>query len=402
MLIYFKNFNIEKFNSLIIVLFTISISFSSALSNIFFAILCISTIIDYLINRNVFETKNINYPFYFLFFLLIFTSLNALFQGTYSANKGLWKFLPILCIGSFLFLSKRKLDIDLIKKVSITTSVFFVFLCLIRTFIFYSNNHYIPFANGNEMIEILKIHRPYLGFYILLNIIFSFNLYNTAKHKLYKFLYGLVICVLFAFISLISARLSILSFIIITITYILFYLKISFIKKVSFSLISLISLFCLVYTNPNIRERLNHNNIELLIDYEPRVVIWESVYNIKHNDDFKSFLGYGNYQLIEDYLVINYEILIDKKDKKDYYVSERFNTHSQFFDYFLFGGYPALLLFLFFCLTSLWITRKNFYSFAIVLAFILFFLVENVFHRQLGCYLFILYFIISLRKDQVK
>lgn len=137
--------------------------------------------------------------------------------------------------------------------------------------------------------------------------------------------------------------------------------------------VSLLVLSGFIYSNPKIQERVNHNNIDMMIDHEPRFVIWESVNNIKNNDDFNSLIGYGNYQLIEDYLIINYEKIINKKEKRDYFVKEQFNTHSQFFDYLLFGGYIAFTLFISFCLFSLWYTKQNFTSFAIISAFILFF-----------------------------
>ena len=392
--------SIKYINSFSLIIFILLLPFSPALSNVLFAVFCISLVIELFLNKSFFESRNISSLIYVFLILLIYISINGLFQGSYNANKTLWKFLPILGIGSILIFINKGLPIEIIKKTSIISCISFVILCLIRTIVFYSQNQFIPFANEGEMVSILKIHRPYLGFYVLLNIILSFDLFIKTNQKKYTNIYGLISLFLFAFLVLISARLSIISFIIVTLIYILFYLNLTIIKKLTIGTLATVGLAFLVYSSPNIQERLNHNNIEMLIEHEPRFVLWESVNNIKNNTDFNSVIGYGNYQLIEDYLVLNYEQIIDKKGKRDYFIDERFNTHSQFFDYFLFGGYPAFFLFVSLCLLSLWKTKENFTSFAIVIAFILFFSVENVFHRQLGCYLFILYYILSLKNEK--
>lgn len=385
---------IKFINSYSLICLALILPFSPALSNLFFAVFCVTSIIEYFLNKNSYESSNIVYIF---IFFLIYISTISLFQGSYDANKSLWKFLPILLIGSVLIYTNKDLPINKIKKISIISCVFYVVLCIIRTSIFYYKNDFIPFANEGEMVHILKIHRPYLGFYVLLNILLSFEFLLTSIEKRIKIIYSIIILFLFAFLVLISARLSIISFIIITLIYIIFYLNLNIINKFIIGTLATIGLTFLVFSNPNVKERFNYNNLENLIDQEPRFVIWKSVYNITNNDDFNSIIGYGNYQLIEDYLVINYDLIINKKAKKDYFISERFNTHSQFYDYFLFGGYIALLIFIIFCIISLWITKNEFISFSIIVSFLLFFLVENVFHRQLGCYLFIIYYIISLK-----
>lgn len=390
-------YSINIFRDIFLVLFILILPFSVAISNIFFGIYSAIILIDYFYYK---EKIDVNRLTIYFIIILCYLSINGLFQGSYNANKTLWKFIPILLFGSLLMYSTKKLPLAIIKKASVFTCLILVISCLIRTVIFYSENHFIPFANDAEMVNILKIHRPYLGFYILINSIFSFDLFIKSSQKIYKYLYSFIFIIFFAFIVLIAARLSIISFIVIALIYILFYLDYSLIKKIILG-VSLLVLSGFIYSNPKIQERVNHNNIDMMIDHEPRFVIWESVNNIKNNDDFNSLIGYGNYQLIEDYLIINYEKIINKKEKRDYFVKEQFNTHSQFFDYLLFGGYIAFTLFISFCLFSLWYTKQNFTSFAIISAFILFFLVENVFHRQLGCYLFILYYMLALRNTKL-
>ncbi|MDH0659056.1 MULTISPECIES: O-antigen ligase family protein [unclassified Empedobacter] len=386
---------IKIFNSYSLVCLVLILPFSSALSNLLFAIFCATSIIEYFLNNESYKSNNILYIF---IFFLFYISIIGLFQGSYDANKSLWKFLPILLIGSLLIYTKKDLPINRIEKISIISCAFYVLICVIRTSLFYYKNSFIPFANEGEMVHILKIHRPYLGFYVLLNILLCFKFTLNSFQKRLKIIYSIIILFMFAFLVLISARLSIISFIIITLIYIIFYLNLNFVNKSIIGALATLGLTFLVLSNPNVKERLNYDNLEILIDQEPRFVIWKSVYNIKNNQDFNNIIGYGNYQLIEDYLVINYEQIINKKEKKDYFINEKFNTHSQFYDYLLFGGYIALFIFTTFCIMSLLITKGNFISFSIIVSFILFFSVENVFHRQLGCYLFIIYYIISLKR----
>jgi len=390
-------YSINRFRYFFLLLFILILPFTIAISNITFGIFSVLTIISF------FYFKDDFYVDKFLILILTFLlylSIDGFFQGSYNANKTLWKFLPILLIGTTLMYSSKKLPLLKLKKISVFSSCIFILTCLIRTIIFYTENHFLPFANDAEIASILKIHRPYLGFYVLLNIILSYDLFNKSDQKKYKYIYSLIFLFLFAFIVLIAARLSIISFFIISFIYVIFYLDLNIYKKFTIGILPLFIVSSFIFYSPKIQERLNNNNLELMIDHEPRFVIWESVNNISRNEDFNTIFGYGNYQLIEDYLVLNYEQIIDKKEKRDYYIEERFNTHSQFFDYFLFGGFIAFFFFISICLISLWKTKRDFTSFAIVISFILFFSVENVFHRQLGCYLFILYYFIALKNNK--
>lgn len=391
--------NLKKINYYSLILFILILPFSSALCNILFAIFCISSFTS-IYKNDLFKIKKNKYPTYIFFILFGFIIINGLIQGSYIANKTLWKFIPILTIGSLVISYNKSFSLDIIKKSSIISCICFVSLCILKTILFYIQNNFIPFANEHEMVDILLIHRPYLGFYVLLNIILSFDLFIKSDNLKYKYIFAAIITSLVTFLILITARLSIISFGLIALIYIFFYLKLNLFKKIMIGFISIISFLFILSISPNIQERLNHNNLELMIDYEPRFVIWKSINEIKNNEDFNLLLGYGNYNLIEDYLVLNYDTIIDNEGKRSYFLNERFNTHSQYLDYFLFGGIPAVLIFSIFCLYSLWITKQDFIKFAIILSFILFFAVENVFHRQLGCYLFVLYYFLALKNNK--
>ncbi|MGV0832744.1 O-antigen ligase family protein [Empedobacter brevis] len=220
-----------------------------------------------------------------------------------------------------------------------------------------------------------------------MNIYFCFDLNlqeNSKKYYIINFIF-------ISFLILILARLSIITLIISIFIYLFIYSKYSVkIKSIIFLVLSSIILsFMLI--NPNTKERFNYESFEKFQDHEPRFVIWKSVSNILNNDDYNPLIGYGNSELVEDYLVINYENEIDKEDKMNYYVNERFNTHSQYLDYLLMGGIPLLLLFLSFIISLFIYFRKDYLSVIMLISIISFFGVENLFTRQLGCYLFIFY-----------
>lgn len=326
--------------------------------------------------------------------LSIYLMINGLFQGTYAANKSLWKLMPLLFFGT-LVLSNYKLNSgNVYKKVSLASSTLYILISLIKTGIFYKDNGYLPFGNGDEITSILSIHRPYLGLYLVLNIIFIIDFIQQNWKKNTKYFYCFLLLFFSIYLVLIVARLSVLTLIILGCIYILFYLRVSLKIKLISGALLIFSVTFLSLSNQNFKERIKPESIEYFMDYEPRFVIWKSVVNIYNNDDFNRILGYGNYSLIEDYLVMNYADQIENKSKRDFYISERFNTHSQYLDYLLFGGIIGITLFVIYSIVVLFINANFFTPTAITIAFLLFFLVENVFHRQFGIYLFLLYIVI--------
>lgn len=367
--------------------------FSNALINIAFAILSLLVITIFIKEK---QSLKLNFVTISFTLLSIYLMINGLFQGSYEANKTLWKMLPLLFFGNLIFSNYRFSNLDLIKKVSIYSCALYIIFSLIRALLFYKSNGFLPFANGQEIKEILTIHRPYLGIYIVLNLIF---ILEFLKSKI-SYIFIALFLLLSGYLIIISARLSILTLLIIGSIYLLFYTKLTLKKKLLYS--SIFVLFTSLFTilNPNFRDRMKPESVELFIDYEPRFVIWESVKTIYNNDDYNIVFGYGNYNLIEEYLVINYDNKIQKDSKREYYISERFNTHSQYLDYLLFGGIIGFVLFIIYSLLAIYSSIIEFKNIAIAITFILFFIVENVFHRQFGCYVFLLYMVLFVHQTK--
>lgn len=369
----------------------IVLPFSNALVNIFFALFILLSGIYFFKNKSEYK-QDISSILFIL--LLIYTAINATLQGSLEANIKFWRFFPLLILGFLLTSKTNIIAYNSFKNSSIITCILFIFYTLYNGLKFYINNQYLPLGNGEEINQILILHRPYLGFLIVLNIIFVFDNIIKGYHK--KINYFILLC-LIAYLILISARLSVLTVLILASLYLVFYSGFALKKKIIFSTSFLCLIITLTLLNPYFKERTKQDSIEQFIDYEPRFVIWKSVGDILQNEDYNSIFGYGNQKLVEEYLVINYEeILIDKSSKKEYYLNEKFNTHSQFLDYIMFGGIIGCLLFTIYFIILLIKNKANFINTAIIISFICFFLVENLFQRQLGVYLFIFYISIFL------
>ncbi|WP_181777988.1 O-antigen ligase family protein [Weeksella virosa] len=244
-------------------------------------------------------------------------------------------------------------------------------------------------ATGSRVNDILILERPYLGFLCVIGILLSFHLYQKTKTKFYLFTTALF--VIYPFV--ISARMSILSLILILIIYLFFNNKISFRTKAITTVGSAAIIILLFVLNPTLKSRLkvdsiNVNDIETVKNADPRVIIWSCSYSIFTSDAYNLWIGINSKQKLEDQLVDCYKQDKTNLDRRDYFVSEKFNTHNQFIDLLLLNGFVGLILFL----IMLYYVLKTSENTAIYLslALLFFMFVENILARQMGIYLFAL------------
>ena len=335
-------------------------------------------------------------PFVVFFVLILFLSINAFVQGGFQENQSFYRLYPLLIATYFALINISEKSIISIKKISVFVAVSYVLISACRIGIYYvqSNQKHL-FGNSDVINHLLILERPYAGCFALINIVLLWDLFRTEK-KNKKAFYLVTIIILTGFIILIAARLSLLSLLIIAAIYIVFYAKIN--RRTALSLLLGIPLlFALsLLCSKGLQERLFVNkNFETFKDYEPRFVIWKGATNVATSDTFHWVIGTGNYQDIENKLITHYEKIEGNPSKKAYYLAEKFNTHNQFIDLLLFGGVSALFIFLFVLGTLFVEFKEHFTALAILLSLILFMLVENIFHRQTGCYLFMIYLILA-------
>ena len=245
---------------------------------------------------------------------------------------------------------------------------------------------------GREINVILMGERPFLGFIYLLSFILCLYLWRIEKIKHLKIAL-LVGCLVFSsFILFISARLSILSLIIVLFFSVFYTVH----KKRNFLIIlgavSIIGL--LVFLNPNFTKRFTAGfeqkefNVEKLITLEPRSHIWECAVEV---GDPKSLpiMGFGFRNTIDklsECYASRTKFL--NEDHKSYFVKSRFNTHNQFLNFYLSSGVISMILFVLFFAFLFKSNYSNYITFSLVLALFLFCCFENVLSRQIGAMLF--------------
>lgn len=248
------------------------------------------------------------------------------------------------------------------------------------------------FALGDspQVIESLLIDRLYLGLLSTFSILISFQAIQKKYHPNNNYYLTNILVNVF-FIVLIASKIAVVSlFLLLLIRQFYGQRKIWKIIIGIAAIAMIIALFLIIKNEKGIQleQAGNHQRppgfIENTMTYELRVVVWKCAETIISQKGF-SLTGIG-FDNTKDQLVSCYEEQISNINKKEKFVSERYNTHNQFLDFYLSAGFIALLLFVLFIGVSFISTRKQFFSTAIVAILIMYCMVENLFHRQIGAY----------------
>jgi O-antigen ligase len=260
-----------------------------------------------------------------------------------------------------------------------------------------------PFADGWATNAVLVLERPYAGIFSIICIILSFDqiLLRTKGKQL--FIASLLLSIFFVFF--ISIRISIVTLFILFLLYGLFYLKVYWKKKAIFSMVIFFIFITVFLLNKNIAKRFfiddNLNQtFKTTVKFEPRVIIWSCASDISKQENFSVLFGTDSYSNIKQSLTKCYSEKLSDYSRRNWFVETSFNTHSQFIDLYLIGGIFAILLFALFLINSLLISYKDFCSVAIIISFLMFFLIENVFHRQFGCFIFTIFTSLYLNRKK--
>lgn len=393
-----RNLIREKGFEYLIYALLISLFFSKAIPNIILAVLSVWTIIDFKKDQ-ILKTKFNFSSQIILLILLVFLTVKSTFFATISYDFKVYKGLFLLFWLAVIF--KKIKDFNTLKLV-ILSSINAAILCSVFLItLFFIKHHILPFSNTAEVNELLLLERPYIGFIAVLGLLLAVERAITVVK--YKYLWAINALLLFLFILLISARISIITLFLLVGIYLIFYAKISWVKKGAF-LVSFVLLFgIIVLTNKNISERFFiksnlEESLKVASDYEPRIVIWNCAYAMTQKSDYNSVIGFDGYQTISNNFLDCYSSTIENPSKKEYFLTENFNSHNQFIDFYLIGGLIGVLLFFTFFIKLIIEVKTNFFQMAIVISFLLFFCVENIFYRQFGCYLFGIFILILLQR----
>lgn len=328
-------------------------------------------------------------PFWLFIAALFWMLLMDLTSGNIAADFSVfWRYLLILF--SFLIFS-QSVKRDFIEYLFLIGAAVAMGGSLINIGVeMYQNPDFI-LANGITTNKILWLERPYFGFMLSLAIYICLRMVERKK----RYIYYLPAFIFFVFTLYISARLAIIADLLLIF---IFLIRTDLVRS-GFKFMGATVLVILVGTallfNQNFMQRIIpekdlEQSFQVFKDYEPRFIIWPCATKLI-KEDLNLLTGFKSQPGVEKELYDCYADTIDaktQKEKRDYYLKSLFNTHNQFLGFFLFGGvFPFLFLLIMFA--WIWLSPKTTFDTKMVfLLFFLFFMVENVLDRQLGCYLF--------------
>lgn len=354
-------------------------------------IITISLILFFLIDYKrsfKLDFKKLIQPHYLIFcFLMLYLFLKAIFTNTVFENN-YTLFLIVLAL-PFLFLkvnNPTKIMVAFIGSV-----LFRIAIAGYNVSKYYFEHKNLNFFEGEIINNLLQIERPYLGFLCVISTVILLWL-TTIYHKIRYVLFFLAFLNI-VFLSVISARLSIISIVLICVLYLIFYFNLSILKKVQIFSILLLTSSIILFFNSNLRKRLFissdiEQSIEKFKHHEPRFIIWDCAYSIATQKEFNILFGLNSKKELENQYSYWFDKKMTNKHRANFFIQSKLNSHNQFIGTYLTSGLLGLML-LFGFLFFQWINYKeNFYKTSLTLSLFFFFIFEMVLERQLGVYIF--------------
>lgn len=378
--------NINLIYELFFCLVIFSLPFSNALTNI--GIVALILILPFIVSKS--KTKEwASSPFCWLNLLLIYLIVNALINNSFEENSKFFSKFGYLFLMPFLVFQLKsfswlKITTLFMINALIISSVF-------KIIKFYNAFQFLPFADGWATNAVLIVERPYMGILCLIGIILSFD--SALTNGRFRILFVSSFMISLAFMFLISIRVSVLTFFLLSLIYVFFYSSISKrLKLVLFFCIGAV-FFAMINFNSNFSKRFFlddtfENTVSSFKEQETRVIIWNCALEITKKDNFHLLFGLKSPGELNNQLVNCYDTSITDYSRKQWFLEQKYNTHNQYLDIFLLGGISSLLFTLIFIIKIINGSLSSFINLSIVVSFLTLMFVENIFHRQLGCLLF--------------
>lgn len=332
-----------------------------------------------------------------LFFLgfLAYLSLNSFFNGRYGADFNILKNIMLAAGMMVLYIPLQngnllEGDTGKIKSAIIFSSLAAIVFTVYNFVIITDKTGSFSLGDSPQIIESLLIDRIYLGMLCVFSILISFQAISKKYHPSNNY-YLANILVNLLFIILIGSKIALISLFVIALLR-QFYGKPK-VWKILIAVaatIAVVGLFLIIRNERLFKNYQIENStsppvfMENSLTYELRAVVWASAIDII-GDIGLTFTGIG-FDENKNRLVENYRNTIPDPQKRAHFISERYNTHNQFLDFYISAGFIALLLFVVFILVSFISNRKRFFPTAMLSILILYCLVENPFNRQIGSY----------------
>jgi O-antigen ligase len=356
-----------------------------ALPNILLIILIIT--FPAIIKRAHFQ-KIKKVPFFLFLLFFGYIALNSLFSGRLETDLTILKKIAI-ALGLVILYLPIQYDRK-IQKAVIFSSIAAILFSVISIVYSANTNPSFEFGDSRMMIEALLVDRLYLGLISVLSILFSYRSMRKSYHP-HNAYYLTAIVINVLFIVLVISKIAG-----IVLCFLLLIRQGYGVKKniripIAIASVGIIisGLFFLKFqqetnTGPVSFSTFLNKNFGASNTTETRLITWGCSTDILKNKGI-SLTGIG-FKATKDQLALCYETKITNPDKKELFISQRYNNHNQFLDILISTGYLGFFLFCVFVIWAFMKNRAHFFQTAILCTFIAYGMVENIFHRQIGAY----------------
>ena len=323
--------------------------------------------------------------FVFLTFVILFSLFNESFFNDLSETRKIAQTLLLLILFSQVK-NKEVLIYCFIAGTFIST-----FITDINIINYYLNSFEFLISGGAAK-DLFITQRLYLGFFIVISIILLLERYGKTSNRKVKYIYLLLFVFFLISLFLIASRSAIaIAFLTLT-TSIIYNIKNKY--RIGFLLTMSIVFLAIIFNSKTLSKRFLYSDdsirpsfIEKIKTHEPRYDIWKFSTQI-FKEEKPYIFGIGTFRT-QELLVSKYQLMPIEK-RKNWFMERNFNTHNQYLDILISFGLIGLLVFLFLLKEIIVLCYKNIYSANLILSLVLFLLIENVFHRQLGSFIFAL------------
>ncbi len=397
--------NINKVIALFAVLYIVFLTFGLSIVNIALIALFLIYILDFKTTRIVYKEKFKQNKFIYLSFLIsaIYQIVIAFLADDLSDRRVGYLGLQLAAIIILLRIDNLKF----LLNVFLASLVSLVLLGSYNLFEYYITTGEFNMKGGGHINKLLVVARPYLGFLLSLGTFISIYLFNQVKSN-FRIIYCLLPVLFLVYLGIIANRIQIISLLLISLIYLVFYAKVSIFKKVLFFSSLAIIVITTFQLNSNLKDRFGFSNsneeislIERLSHIEPRVTIWKCTIGIIQEDNFSHLKGIGNMEVLLGKLGVCYDVSTIDNPMRGYFLSDLFNTHNQFLEYYVLSGIIGFILLCIAFILVFWKAKKSFVPLALFISLMNFCIVENLFDRQIGSYFFgfTIFLIIAISKD---
>ncbi len=325
---------------------------------------------------------------FLLILFIIYLLINSFVQGRLEIDFVYLKTIMIPL--GIVFIYVPITDFKKVNKAIIFSSFIAIVYSLIKFLILVNQNTDVSINFFQETVDALLIDRIYVGLLCVLSVIISYQSITKQFHPDNKYyLISIVLNVTYLLLIMSKTAIIILLFVAVLRQ---FYGKD---KKIRLGATAIILAFLAImsyFKLPNNIENTFKPQKDIsevtyagsTIPLSYRSLIWDCASKITKNSN-TNFFGIG-FRETSDRLVNCYENEIEDLNTKQNFINKRFNTHNQYFDLYISSGLISIILFVGILIYLFFKKHKDYYSTSLLLSIILFGLVENYFHRQVGAY----------------